>query len=262
MGIFDTHAHYDDERFDDDREELLKALSRPDEINPLGVDLVLHCATDLPSSLAAVELAERHPILYAAVGFHPGSADRYQEGDCLRLKELCKACSKVVAIGECGLEYHYDFVPKDVQKRVLEDMFVLSEELELPLILHDREAHGDICDFIYRHPKAFGIVHSYSGSHEMAKDLVRRGWYVSFSGSLTFKNAENLRKSAEAVPLDRLLVETDAPYLTPVPYRGKRNDSRYCYHTLRVLSQIHGLSEEELANITKRNAQTLLKIYT
>lgn len=262
MGIFDTHAHYDDERFDEDREQLLLSLSRPDEINPLGVDLVLHCATDLDSSRKAVEMAERYPFLYVAVGFHPGSADRFMQGDCERLKELCRQCPKVVAIGECGLEYHYDFVPKNVQKQVLEEMFALSEELALPLILHDREAHGDICDFIYRHPKAFGIVHSYSGSHEMAKDLVRRGWYISFSGSVTFKNAENLRKSAEAVPLDRLLVETDAPYLTPVPYRGKRNDSRYCYHTLRVLAAIHGISEEEMANITKRNAQTLLKIYT
>ena len=261
MGIFDTHAHYDDERFDCDREALLASLSHPDEIDPLGVDLVLHCATDWESALLADQMSRKYPGLYAAVGFHPGSADRFREEDEKRLEELCRNNEKIVAIGECGLEHHYDFVPRDVQKAVLERMFSLSERLSLPIILHDREAHGDTCDFIYRHPKAFGIVHSFSGSGEMAKDLARRGWYISYSGSVTFKTAETLRKSVEAVPLDRLLVETDAPYLTPVPYRGKRNDSRYSYHTLCVLAQIKGISVEEMANITKENACRLLKIY-
>ncbi len=262
MGIFDTHAHYDDQRFDSDREALFASLSLPDEINPLGVERVLHCATDLASSLVADRMSRQTPFLYAAVGFHPGSADRFVPEDLATLEALCRNNEKIVAIGECGLEYHYDFVPKDTQKRVLEEMFLLSQRLGLPIILHDREAHGDTCDFIYRHPKAFGIIHSFSGSFEMAKDLTRRGWYISYSGSVTFKTAENLRKSVEAVPMEQLLVETDAPYLTPVPYRGKRNDSRYCYHTLCVLAQIKGVSVEEMANITKENACRLLKIYT
>lgn len=259
MGIFDTHAHYDDERFDEDRDELLTRLSRGDEINPFGVDYVMHCATDMESSLRALELAERYPFVYCALGFHPSDADKFQEGDEKKLEKLL-AHPKAVAVGECGLEYHYDFVSRETQKRVLEKMFCLSERLGLPIVLHDREAHGDIMDFVYRHKDAFGIVHSYSGSGEMAKDLIRRGWYVSFSGSVTFKNAENLRAAAKEVSLDRILVETDAPYLTPVPYRKYRNDSRYCYETLAVLASVKGVTTEELCDITKRNAINLLKI--
>lgn len=261
MGLFDTHAHYDSSRFDEDRHALLSALPQPDPVNPLGVDLVLQCATDLASSRQALALAQAYPHVYAAVGVHPSDADGFSPDQLEEFRQLC--CEpKVVAVGECGLEYHYDFVAKDVQKAVLEQMLQLSEEQELPIVLHDREAHGDICQAIYAHPRAYGVIHSFSGSGEMAKDLTRRGWYISYSGSVTFKNAEGLRATVASVPLDRILVETDAPYLAPVPYRGQRNDSRLCYATLQVLAQCKGLSVEEMAKITKENACRVFKIYT
>lgn len=262
MAIFDTHAHYHDPRFEGDLDALLASMPRPNGVDPLGVDGILECACDLDSSRFASELSKKYPFVYAAVGCHPSDAARFEDSWLDELEAIARSNPKVVAIGECGLEYHYDIVPRDVQKDVLEKLFSLSEKLSLPIVIHDREAHGDIMSIIRSHPDATGILHSFSGSHEMAKDLVRRGWYIAFGGSVTFKNAENVRKSAAAVPLDRLLVETDAPYLAPVPYRGVRNDSHYCYHTLCVLAQIKGVEVEQMAKITKDNAMKLLKIYT
>ena len=261
MGIFDTHAHYHDARFCDDLAPLLASMPFPNEVDPLGVDGILECACDLDSSRFADALSREYPFVYAAVGCHPSDAARFEDAWLDELVSLAGSNPKIVAIGECGLEYHYDFVPRAVQKEVLDKLFCLSERLFLPIVIHDREAHGDTMDMIRAHKNAFGILHSFSGSHEMVKELVRRGWYISFGGSVTFKNAENVRRSAAAVPTDRLLAETDCPYLAPVPYRGRRNDSHYCYHTLAVLAQIKGVPVEEMAKITKDNALRLFKIY-
>ena len=250
--LFDSHAHYEDPKFDDVRDALLSSLPSPSEISPLPVCGIINCGCDEASSQNSVALAEKYPFIYAAAGIHPHDA---KEPLCAYPAWLCRAIEheKVVAIGEIGLDYYYDFSPREIQKAVLDMQLRLAAETGMPVIIHDREAHGDCMELIRRYKSVRGVFHAYSGSAEMAKELIRAGWYIAFGGSVTFKNAARLRQSVEAVPLDRMLIETDAPYLAPVPYRGQINDSHRMYATLSVLAEIKGISPEELARITCQN---------
>ena len=247
MPIFDTHAHYDADRFDSDRDALLSAMPGG------GVGLVLDPGCDLPSSRAAAELAERYPHVYAAVGVHPEDCDGFQDEDLTELRRLLER-PKVVAIGEIGLDYYWEEnPPRALQKEVLRRQLALAEELKLPVIFHDREAHGDSLAIVREFPAVRGVFHCFSGSVEMAEELLKLGWMLSFNGAITFKNARKAPEVIAAVPLERMMVETDAPYLTPVPFRGKRNDSGYVHLVAEKIAQLKGLPAEQVERQTWEN---------
>lgn len=251
--MFDSHTHYDDKWFDEDRDILIPSLFEQ------GVEGIINVGCDIESSVRTIEIAQRYEKVYAAVGVHPHSAAEVSGNWLDELDRLCRQ-SKVVAIGEIGLDYHYDYSPRDVQKAVFEKQMDFARERNMPVIIHDREAHGDIIDTVNRFPEVKGVFHSFSGSYEMAEHLVKRGWYISFSGSVTFKTAENLRHAVTAVPIDRVLSETDSPYLSPVPERGKRNDSYRMRHTIEKLAEIYEVSFEEMSNACRDNAYRLFGI--
>ena len=250
MPIFDTHAHYDADRFDSDRDALLSAMPG------VGVGLVLDPGCDLPSSRAAAELAERYPHVYAAVGIHPEDCDGFQDGDLTELRQLLEQ-PKVVAIGEIGLDYYWekDPVAHQVQKQALRLQMALAQELDLPVIFHDREAHGDSLAIVREFPRVKGVFHCFAGSAEMARELIQMGWMLSFNGAATFKNAKKAPEVIAAVPLSMLMIETDAPYLTPVPHRGERNDSSYVRFVAEKIAQIKGLTPEEVEKATWENGR-------
>ena len=249
--IFDAHAHYDDSWFDEDRDELLAAL--PEK----GVCGVVNNAVDLKTAAKAIEFAEKYDYFYAAVGYHPeniiGIPDDYLE----KIGELTKH-PKVVAIGETGLDYHWD-TPKDLQKRVFEEQTKLSLDLKMPLVVHDREAHGDTFDFLRKY-KPNALVHCFSGSVELMREAVKLGCYVSLGGVVTFKNARHSIDVASEIPIDRLLLETDAPYMAPVPFRGKRNDSSKIIFAAEKIASLRGLGVQELLDITAENAKRFYNI--
>ena len=247
--IFDSHAHYDSEAFDADRKELLNAL--PER----GVCGIINCASDMASSLTSLELADEFEFIYAACGVHPHEAEGCKDGYISVLEKLCTE-KKCVAVGEIGLDYHYDFSPRDIQKTVFEQQLILAKELDLPVIIHDREAHEDTMNLLKKYtPK--GVVHCFSGSAEMAKEVVKLGMYIGLGGAATFKNARKPREVAEVIPSDKLLIETDCPYMTPVPFRGQRCDSSFIPHTAEVLAQVRGVSVDEILDLTRKNANTL-----
>lgn len=258
-GLFDSHAHYDDPRFAEDLDAVIASLSQKDEVCPCGVEFVVNIGCDVRTSRLCLDLTERCPFFYAAVGIHPQDASSYNENSLAELAELL-AHPKAVAIGEIGLDYKYDLSPRDVQKEVFHKQLELAQALDYPVCIHDRDAHGDVFDILRAHPAVKGVMHSFSGSPEMARQYVARGWYISFSGSLTFKNAAQVPAAAAVVPPDRLMIETDAPYLAPVPYRGKRNVSRYAYATAARLAEIHGVSTQEMIRITRENALRFYRI--
>ncbi len=254
MRLFDTHAHYDADAFDADRLELLASMPGR------GVELILNPGCDVPSSRAAVELAERFPFVYAAVGVHPEECGGWTGGELEALRELARH-PKVRAIGEIGLDYYWEEnPPRELQKEVLHAQLELAEELDLPVIIHDREAHGDCLEIVRAHPKVTGVYHCYSGSLEDAKVLVKLGWMLSFTGSITFKNARKAPEIIAWLPMERIMVETDSPYLTPVPYRGKRNDSGYVRLVAEKIAEIKGLDPEEVARITLENGRRFFRI--
>lgn len=251
MSIFDTHAHYDSSGFNADRDEILASL--PDS----GVALVVDPGCDVPSSKAAVALAERFSHVYAAVGIHPGDCKDCSDADFEEIRTLCRH-EKVVAVGEIGLDYYWeDNPPKEFQEKVFRRQIGLALELELPVIVHDREAHGDSLAVVLDYPDLRGVFHCFSGSPEMAQELLKRGWYLGFDGPITYKNARRAPEVAAITPLDRIVVETDSPYLTPVPYRGKRNDSRYLPYVIEKLAEWKGVSAEEMERITFQNGKRL-----
>lgn len=249
INIFDSHAHYDSEAFNDDRKELLSAL--PEQ----GVCGIINCGSDMASSLSCLELADEVSFIYAACGVHPHEAEGCKQGYLPVLKKLCME-EKCVAVGEIGLDYHYDFSPREIQKTVFEQQLVLAKELDLPVIIHDREAHEDTMTLLKRY-KPKGVVHCFSGSAEMAKEIIKLGMYIGLGGAVTFKNARKPREVAEIVPEDKLLIETDCPYMTPVPHRGKRCDSSYIPFTAEVLAEIRGVSAQDILDVTRKNANTL-----
>lgn len=250
-GIFDTHAHYDDEAFDGDRDEVLSALPGA------GVRLVMNPGCNGGSSGAAIELAKKYGFLYAAVGWHPQDADSFGEGSIELLKELAKE-KKVVAIGEIGLDYHYeDGASREQQKYVFSSQMELARSLDLPVSVHDRDAHADMLEMLASYPDVRGVIHCYSGSAEMAKELIRRGWYLGFTGVITFKNARRALESLAVCPDDKIVIETDSPYLAPVPYRGKRCDSSLLSHVLEKLAEVKGITPERAAELTFENGKRL-----
>ena len=252
--LFDTHAHYNASQFDADRDAVLSAL--PGQ----GVGLVVNPGCDLESSRQAIALAEQYPFIYAAVGVHPEDCAGWRDSDVEELRKL-SARPKVVAIGEIGLDYYWEEnPPRELQKRVFRAQMELARELGLPVIVHDREAHGDSLDIVREYPQVRGVFHCFSGSVEMAQELVRRGWMISFTGVLTYKNARKAVEAARAIPMDRLMIETDSPYMAPVPHRGERNHSGFVAHTCQKLAEIKGIDLEECARITMENGRRFFQI--
>lgn len=251
--IFDSHAHYDSHKFDEDRRQILA-----DFLPAHDVVGVINCGSDFASSEFSLQLAEEYDYIYAAVGVHPHEAQEAGEWDEARLKALA-AHKKCVAIGEIGLDYHYDFSPRDIQKAWFEHQILLAKELDLPIIVHDREAHADTWELLRTHKPA-GVVHCFSGSVEMARDILSIGMYIGLGGSVTFKNAKMPVAVAEYVPLDRLLLETDCPYMTPVPFRGQRCDSSHIAITAERIAQIKGIAPEEVLQAAHQNAKKLFGI--
>ena len=252
--LFDTHAHLDDRAFDPDREELLDALPRA------GLALVMNPGCSLASSLAAAALASRRDYLYAAVGSHPDAADEVCAEVLEQYRTLCRDNPKVRAIGEIGLDYHYEDVPRAVQQRAFRAQLELARELKLPVIIHDREAHEDALSILRDVPEVTGVFHCFSGSAEMARQLADKGWYIGFTGVLTFKNARRAVEAAAALPLDRIVLETDCPYMAPEPVRGTRNDPRNLPRMAQKLAEIRGLPVEEIGRITLENGKRLYRI--
>lgn len=252
MMIVDSHAHYDDEQFDIDRADVL------DRIRRQGVQRVVNPSSNLESARKCLMLAKEFDFVYIAVGIHPHDASQFSQEALDTLRDMART-PKVVAIGEVGLDYHYDLSPRPQQKICLAAHIQLAKELKLPLILHDRESHQDILDMIRaeKADTAGGVFHCFTGSVEMAREVLQMGFYIALGGAVTFKNAHKPVEVARYVPADRLLVETDSPYMTPVPYRGKRNDSGYLHETIGTLAAIRGTTPEQLAFQTARNADRL-----
>lgn len=249
--ITDGHCHYDDAWFDEDREELLEALPA------CGIELVVSNAVDDKSALVNMGYAERYPYFYFTAGFHPENLENMPDDYLQKITEILKH-PKCVALGEIGLDYHWD-IPRDLQKRVFEEQLTLSRELDVPVVIHDREAHGDTMDLLRKY-KPKGLMHCFSGSVELMREVMKLGMSISLGGVVTFKNARHSVDCAREVLIDRLLLETDCPYLAPVPNRGKRNDSRNIVYVAEKIAEIRGMDTQELLNITCENAKKLYAI--
>lgn len=251
--LFDTHAHLDDARFDEDRDRVIENLRAE------GISLVVNIGADMESSAASVALAEKYDFIYASVGVHPDETGKLTEADMDTLAEYAKR-EKVVAIGEIGLDYHNMGAPKDVQKRWFERQLCLAQELGMPYIIHDRDAHADVLEILKKYGYFNGVMHCYSGSAEMVREVVGLGMMISFAGPVTFKNAQKTKEAAKAVPLERLMVETDCPYLSPEPHRGKRNDSSRVRYVAEEIARLKEMELEELARITMENGKRFFGI--
>lgn len=250
--IFDTHAHYHDRQFDEDRETLLA------ELPSAGIFRVVNCGTDTATSQICRDYADQYDYICAACGIHPHDCGAAEENWEETIRELL-AHPKCVAVGEIGLDYHYDFSPREMQKLFFERQLQIAKELDLPVIIHDREAHGDTWELLQKYaPK--GVVHCFSGSVEMARDVVDLGMYIGLGGAVTFKNARKPVEVAKFVPEDRLLLETDCPYMAPVPFRGKRCDSRLIPCAAELIAELRGMDPQTLIDRTTENAKTLFHI--
>lgn len=251
--LFDTHTHLDDEKFDTDRDELIESFKSE------GLTLLVNIGADMKTSEASVKLAEKYDFIYATVGVHPNVTGNMTEEDLARLKELAHH-EKVVAIGEIGLDYHYDEPDPEIQKEWFRKQLILAKELNLPYVVHDRDAHADVLEIIKEVGYTNGVMHCFSGSAEMAKEVTKMGMYVSIAGQVTFKNAPKVQAVAQTVPLDKLLIETDSPYLTPEPFRGKRNNSAYVRYTAEKIAELRGKTLEEIAKVTMENGKRFYNI--
>ena len=250
-GIFDSHSHYDDARFDEDRDSLLlRILSQ-------NVELIMTCGTTIETSEANKRIAEKYKNVYFAAGIHPECVENCPQNYTDLLRPLL-AHEKCRAVGEVGLDYSYE-IPKGLQLRIFEEQIILANELNMPVIVHDREAHADTFELLCKYMPR-GVVHCYSGSVEMAKEYVKRGFYVGVTGIVTFKNSRKVKELAEWIPLEYLLLETDAPYLAPVPFRGRRNDSSLIEYTAAEIAQIRGVTAQKITDITNENARRLFGV--
>ena len=250
---FDSHAHYDDERFDEDREKLIESLKEK------GVDFIVNAAADMKSCHTSLALAKKYPFVYSSVGVHPHDVKDLTLEDIEEMRQLA-IDSKVVAIGEIGLDYYYDNSPREDQRKWFREQLMLAKELDLPVIIHSREASQETFDMIMESGVKEGVIHCFSGSYELAKEYVKRGFYLGVGGSLTFKNAKKTVEVVEGIDLEHILIETDCPYLTPVPHRGERNDSSYLKFVVAKIAEIKGISEDEVAHVTSQNAKKLFRI--
>ncbi|WP_031516407.1 TatD family hydrolase [Desulfofalx alkaliphila] len=253
MSLIDSHAHLDDRRFDDDRDRVIRGAYEG------GVKKIINIGHDLPSSGSSVQLAEKYPFIYATVGIHPHDAKNVP-GDYLQQLEVYLQHPKVLAVGEIGLDYYYDFSPRDRQKEVFVEQLRLAERKNMPVVIHLRDAYGDFLDIMKEEgpPAAGGVMHCYSGSWELAQACLKMGFYISFAGPVTFKNAVKLKEVAKKVPLERMLVETDCPYLTPVPHRGKRNQPLYVQYVAEEIAKLKDLS---VAEVSKALLDNTLKVF-
>lgn len=252
--LFDTHAHLDDHAFDADRDALLATL--PGQ----GIGLLMNPGCSLATSRAACALAREHSWIYAAVGSHPDAAAEVTPEVLEEYRRLIRENPKVKAIGEIGLDYHYEDVPRNIQQEAFLAQMELAREAKLPVIVHERDAHADGMTVVRHFPEVTGVFHCYSGSLEMARELVERGWYIGFTGVLTFKNARRALEVAAGLPLDRIVLETDCPYMSPEPFRGKRNDPGRLYRMAEALSVLRGLPVEEIETITMENGKRLYRL--
>jgi TatD DNase family protein len=252
--IFDTHAHMDDKAFDSDRETLLAQF--PSE----GIALIMNPGYSLTSSVSASQIANCYDYVYAAVGSHPDAADEVDGEVLARYRNLELENPKVKAIGEIGLDYHYEDIPREIQKEAFRAQMALADELRLPVIIHEREAHEDAMKIIAEFPRVTGVFHCYSGSAEMACELIKKGWYIGFGGVLTFKNARRAVETASKIPLERIVLETDCPYMSPEPFRGRRNDPTRLHLVAQKLASIRNASPEEIEEITLENGKKLYRI--
>ena len=253
--LFDTHAHMDDRAFDADRKELLADLPRQ------GIGLLMNPGCSLESSRNAVKLAESYDYVYAAIGSHPDAADEVNDAVLEEYRQLYKDHpGKIKAIGEIGLDYHYEDIPRELQKKAFIAQLELARELELPVIVHERDAHEDGLAIIKAFPEVTGVFHCFSGSAELARQLTELGWYIGFTGVLTFKNARRAIEAAQAIPIDRIVIETDCPYMSPEPFRGRRNDPGKVYRMAEKLAQIRGITPEDARAVTLENGKRLYRI--
>ena len=251
--MFDSHAHLNDEKFNEDLEAVVRRA------HEAGVEGIVNVGYDLSSSQKAVALAEEHENMYAVIGVHPHDAESFSEHSKERLVELAKH-AKVVAIGETGLDYYYDNSPREVQRKVFQEHYDLARQLGKPVVIHSRDAAADTMEIVEANKGVPSLLHCYSGSLEMAQQYVAMGHYLSFAGPITFKNANRLRKVAAGVPLDKVMVETDCPYLAPIPYRGKRNEPSFVIHVAQELADLHGVDIGKIKAITRANTMRFFGI--
>ena len=251
--LFDTHAHMNDPAFDEDREEVILGLKEKGVANFLNVGCCLESSGD------CIKLAEEYPFVYASVGSHPDSADEVNEEVLEQYRQMAKH-PKVLAIGEIGLDYYYETIPREVQQKAFRMQMELAKELNMPVIVHERNAHDDGMRIVKEFKGVTGVFHCYSGSAEMARQLVDMGWYIGFTGVLTFKNARKAVETAERIPLERIVLETDCPFMAPEPFRGKRNDPGYMFRMAERLAEIRGIPVEEVQAITTENAKRLYRM--
>ena len=251
--LFDTHAHMDDRAFDTDRHELLSGLAQQQ------VELVMNPGCSLQSSYNAVKLAETYPFVYAAVGSHPDAADEICDEVLEQYRKLCSH-EKVKAIGEIGIDYHYEDIPRQLQKQAFRAQMALAREVDLPVIVHERDAHEDGLKIVKEFPEVTGVFHCFSGSAELARQLVDLGWYIGFTGVLTFKNARRAIEAVQAIPQERIVLETDCPYMAPEPFRGKRNHPGYLFRMAEKLAEIKDVPLETIHRITLENGKRLYRI--
>ena len=250
---FDTHAHYCDKRFNEDRDELLGSMIGS------GISLILNAGSSLRTSKFSLELADKYPFIYASVGIHPHDAKSMTDDTVSELGKLLSQ-PKAMAVGEIGLDYHYDFSPRDVQRMRFREQLELARRLDKPVIIHEREALQDTLDIVRDFGDLTGVFHCYSGSRETAKTVLDMGWYLSFTGIVTFKNARRTLEVVEIMPADRIMLETDCPYMAPEPMRGKRNSSLYLPYIAEKIAEVRGVSAEDVAAITMENGKRFFGI--
>ena len=251
---FDTHAHYCDKRFNEDRDEILESMLEG------GISLILNAGSSLRSSKLSLELADKYPFVFASVGVHPHDSKSMDDGTVDVLEKLLEH-PKALAVGEIGLDYHYDFSPRDVQKKRFREQLELARRLALPVIIHERESLQDTLDAVHEYKDLTGVFHCFSGSWETAKIILDLGWYISFTGIITFKNARRALEVIEKMPAERIMLETDCPYMAPEPMRGRRNSSLYLPYIAEKVAEVRGVTVNEVATLTTENGKRFFSIF-
>lgn len=252
--MIDSHAHYDDERFDEDRDEAIMLAKNS------GVEIIINAASDIETSKKAIALSEKYDFIYALCGIHPHETEKAEENSVEILEKLVTENKKVVAIGEIGLDYHYDFSPRDIQKKWFAMQMELAEKLGVPVVIHSREATEDTLVILRKFPNVKGIIHSFSGSTETLAEVLKMGYSISLGGVVTFKNAKYPVEVAKVCPIDKLLLETDCPYLAPTPHRGERNGSHLMIHTAEKIAELRNMDTDELCRVCAENTKRIFNI--